>query len=370
MPFLIATPPLLWGVAVLVRRAQAPTWRLHALVAAIGLVLFYLHVIQLGVFGLAAVVLFPWKKLETPRATWSARAGWLLSLLPCTIALGVWLFATNVGRRVFEVTSSWGGNRPRLDGAIADMHPWFSDAFPDMSDEIVFGLMLLPLAYGAYAVWRDRQKEPFPVRAYWVLPAFCLFLFLTGERSRGPIWPLAPRYMLPAGLLGLPLLAMPAREAARRAMTIGLAAVAALSIANTSWHWVRFDREARDLGDAIAQMEPNKHVASLMFTRHSDFTRFSPFLHVGSYYQAEKGGVVMFTFAGYDQWPYDFKPGRYPLWNGPATPRWEFFPEWAIAKQPLDGYFDYVLVRGRTSEPQPRGYHLKWSRGAWEVYER
>jgi len=91
---------------------------------------------------------------------------------------------------------------------------------------------------------------------------------------------------------------------------------------------------------------------------------------MGSYYQAEKGGVVMFTFAGYDQWPFDFKKGRYPLYDGPATPRWEFFAAVVAEEQPLASYFDYILARRRTHHPIPAGYRLKWAGYKWEVFER
>ena len=78
---------------------------------------------------------------------------------------------------------------------------------------------------------------------------------------------------------------------------------------------------------------------------------------------------MYFTFAGYDQWPFDFKPGRYPLFDGPATPRWELFPNVA-ARQPLATYFDYVLVRDPEAWPLPEGYRLKWRGKHWEVHER
>src|SRR5262249_40856896 len=61
MPYLVAVPVMLWGVATLVRRAHTPSARAHVTVAVIGVALFYLHVIQLGIFLLAALVLFPWR---------------------------------------------------------------------------------------------------------------------------------------------------------------------------------------------------------------------------------------------------------------------------------------------------------------------
>jgi hypothetical protein len=79
---------------------------------------------------------------------------------------------------------------------------------------------------------------------------------------------------------------------------------------------------------------------------------------------------VAFTFAGYDQWPLDFNRGKYPLYDGPATPRWEFFPADVVATQPLAGYFDYVLARDRGRAAPPVGYRKTWSGSHWEVFER
>jgi hypothetical protein len=366
LPFLVATPVLLWGIAALVRRGRNPKPRAHIVVAVLGVVLFYLHVIHLGIFLGAAIVLLPW------RSSNSQRVGSLASIVPASGLLVHWMLATNVGRRIFEVGTNWGGkNRPPLGGAIADLHTWIGDAFSDPSDEIVFALFLATLAYAAVKVHREKTETPLPHRAYWVIPLFCLLLFLTGERSRGAIWPLGQRYAFLAAVLGIPLLAFPKLGHTKRTTTILLAGAGLLSLVNTIWHWIRFEREVGEFDTAIGELEPNKHVAALVYRRHGESVRFYPFLHFGSYYQAEKGGVVMFAFAGYDQWPFDFKEGRYPLWDGPATPRWEFFPAQVARTQPLADYFDYVIVRPNSDDdPIPPGFRLKWSGDAWKVYER
>lgn len=365
MTYLCAFPVTIWGVTLLVRRKLEPTTLRHVAVAIVGLALFYLHVVHLGVFLLAALVFFPWMASNRTRIASAA------SFVPCAAALLWWLTMTNVGRRIFEVSKAWGSkNRPPLDGALLDMVPWTSDAYPDMSDEVTFGILLVALAFTTYLAFRTRASSTFTVRLYWVVPAVLFLLYLTGERARGPIWPLGQRYMLPTFMFAIPLLAMPEPKRERRWATAAIVAAALATIGNVTWHFVAFNREVGDFPQALAHMEPKKHVAALIYRSDARSSRFSPFLHFGSYYQAEKGGVVFFTFAGYDQWPFDFKRGRYPLFDGPATPRWEFFPGSAAAYQPLASYFDYVLARDRGEAPPPVGYRLAWAGDRWEVFVR
>ena len=367
LPFLISIPVLLWGVAALLAEKRAPSFRTSAAVAAIGFSLVYLHVASLGLFLVAALLLFPY------RAGGGARAAAVVSLVPCAGALAWWLLFTNVGRSVFAVTTHWGTgeSRPPFSAAVADMYPWLANAFPDPSDEITFAITLCAVAAIAWSAHKGAVPLRLQVPYYGILPLFCLALYLTGARSRGVIWPLAQRYMLPAALLAIPLLPLPTSERAGRWAKAALAACGALCVVNAAVHYVRFDRD--DLGDfpaALEQMDARKHVAALIFQPRASSSRFWPFLHFGSYYQVEKGGVVDFTFAGYDQWPVDFEKGRYPLFDGPASPRWEWLPSEVVRSQPLSSYFDYALVRDRGDQPAPAGYRSKWSGRHWEVFER
>lgn len=363
LPFLVAIPVLLWGIAALVRRARAPSLREHVIVGVSGVALFYLHVVELGLFLVAAAALFPW------RGTWRARIVAASSLVPCAGILTWWVFGTDGGRHMLEIGTHWGAaNRPPLGGALADVEPWVFDMFPDASDEIVAIALFAVLGWASWCAFREGGEKRFPSRMYVVLPILSLVLFITGERSRGAIFPLGKRYMLPAALLALPLLVLPRDERTRRRTTIALASVSLAAVVNAGWHFVRFEGEVGDLDGALAHMEPNKRVAALLYDQVSQAARSRPFMHFGSYYQGEKGGVSYFTFAGHDYWPLDFKTDRYPIYDGPATPRWEYYTD-RSAQQPL-GAFDYLLVRDRGDHVIPTGFHLRWSGPRWEVYER
>src|SRR5258708_35064124 len=108
----------------------------------------------------------------------------------------------------------------------------------------------------------------------------------------------------------------------------GVLGVGMGSMINVCTHFIQFQRgEVGDIDGAIDSMAPGKKVAALIYDRGSQITTLNPFLHFGSYYQVKKGGVVMFTYAGYLHWPFDFKPGKYPPPGGPARLRLEWAPE-------------------------------------------
>ena len=368
LPFLFAIPAMLFGVAALVARerdAPRATTAQHALIAGIGAALVYLHVLPLFVFLVATLVLFPW------RGSWRARGVAAASAAPMLGLLVWWLTATNVGRRIAGVGASWGTSerRPPLALAFADLHPWIADAYRDASDELVMALVIGCALAASALVFRERGggERNLAVRAYAVLPAIALLLFLTGERGRGSIWPLAQRWALLAALLATPLLALPSDPRFRRWLANAAMAVAVLGIGNATWHAWAFDRETAVLPRAFEAMGNGRRVAMLAFDRRAERARFEPLMHAVSYYQAERGGVVAFSFGGFDYWPIDFQRGKYPIWDGPFTPRWESLPEVAI-EQPL-GAFDFVLARDRGARPVP-GFRPKWREGRWEVLER
>ena len=148
--------------------------------------------------------------------------------------------------------------------------------------------------------------------------------------------------------------------------------VALFSTVNTCRHFIAFQND--DLGDfseALQRIDPRSKVAALIYDRGSSVTHemFSPFLHFGSYAQAEKGGVVMFTYAGYAHWPFDFRAGHYPPPGGPARLRWEWTPEQVSPERELEPYYDYVLVRGGRFNPRGAQFERVFEGDRWEVWK-
>jgi hypothetical protein len=128
-------------------------------------------------------------------------------------------------------------------------------------------------------------------------------------------------------------------RAAPVALLLGVAAAQALVARDAV---AGFSRETRGLDEVLANIPPGSRVASLVFERGSRHVGFAPFLHVGAYYQAQRGGVSYFSFADFPQSPVRFRPEQRPP---RARPRWEWMPERVRPDSDLS-WFDFVITRG------------------------
>jgi hypothetical protein len=127
-------------------------------------------------------------------------------------------------------------------------------------------------------------------------------------------------------------------------------------------------REVGPFDRAVQAIPPAQRVAGLIFDRYSRQVKFAPFLHFVAYYQAQKGGAVMFTFADFPQSPFLFRDDNRPP---RVRPRWEWTPELVNPARDL-GWYDYVLVRGRPGllDRQPRFYQPIFRSERWSVWKR
>jgi hypothetical protein len=364
LPFLLGIPLMFWGLAVVLRHFERPTWGRGVLLAFISVALFYSHIIPFGLFGLGFAALFPW-----------GRAGrWLSAGLPTAPVLGLlawWMTCTDAGRTTRGLmTGGEAGSRAReLDASIADIPNWFANVFQDDTDErwliayAVLVVVTVALRMG------DKESVLPRARRYAVVPIACVLLYFATPVGHDFIWPLAQRFAILFALTAVPLLGMP-RGARGVFVTAGAVLVAAGVTVNTARHFMQFQlEEVGDLDQALAVMPPAQKVCALIFDRGSRVTHHQPFIHFGSYYQVEKGGVVMFTFAGYPHWPFDFQPGKYPPPGGPARRRWEWTPE-RVGAHELTPYYDYVLVRGSGFRPGPDAFRRIYDGSRWSVWER
>ncbi len=292
---------------------------------------------------------------------------------PCAPGRGVlvwWMFFTAAGRLARGAAIDNGADPHKaLDGAIADLPNWFVNVFRDTSDEltIVALAMLVVGALGLSFGDPDRSR-PFS-RAYALVPLSCIVFYFVLPDGHGYIWLISQRFPILFAMTAIPLLRMP-----RGARGLGVAgaalALGVASIVNVCRHFIRFELdEVGDIDAAIDAMEPNRKVCALIYDKASSIMNNQPFLHFGSYYQVRKGGVVMFTYAGYAHWPFDFQPGKYPPPGGPARLRWEWTPE-SVPMREIYPYYDYVLTRGGGFRPLPGTYHLKFRDARWAVWEK
>jgi hypothetical protein len=246
---------------------------------------------------------------------------------------------------------------------------WSIDVFRDGTDEWHF-LALAVVALLAVGLSQGDPDHAKPAgRALILIPVVCLVMYFSTGDMLGDVWLFSQRFPVPAMIALVPMLRMP--RGVRGHFVTALALwVGAASIANVCEHFIRFERqEVGDFDGAIAKMEPRAKVAALIYDKSSSIVNDVPFLHFGSYYQAEKGGVIQFSNAGALYWPVRFKPGHYPPPGTRPRLRWEWTPE-QVPIQELFPYYDYVLVRGRGFAPPPGTFHLAWSGNRWAVFAR
>ena len=361
LPFLLGIPVLFCALAAFLDHVERPTFARGALAAMLATLLFFVHVVPFGLLGVGVAAAFPYRD----------RRRWLASIavvVPAAVAALAWIARSDSGHQLLDaIASPSRSNRASPLEALAALPPWIFDLFTDSSDGVIAAL-LMALAIVAVALTRRAPIDRRLMR-YTALPLSCLVLYFVTSRSNGFMWPVAERFPSLCAITAIPLIRFPQGRAGA-ASAVAAALLAVVASVNVAVHFVAFERdEVGDLDGALAAMEPRKHVAALIFDRGSQLVHCNPFLHFGAYYQLDKGGVVQFSFAGYNHWPTDYRPGHYPPPGGPARPRWEWSPE-QVTIDELAPYYDYVLTRGEGFHPPEGTFHLAFQGARWQVWER
>jgi hypothetical protein len=382
LPFVFGIPLLFWALAAAVRfldelqsaRDPKKLRREGILLAVLAFVLFFSHIFPFALFGLGFAVLFPWQR---PR-DWVRAA---MPTVPSLLALGWWYFFTQSGK------IAQGQVAPRdmlqgpdlvplpIDQKLHEVFQWSVDVFRDATDERWFAAFAFVAILALGLSQGDRSSARREARLLVALPLACVCGYLFLARGRGSVWLVAERFPVLFLFTLVPMLRFP-RQGIRAWLTTAAAvAVGIGSITNVCHHFLEFQlEEVGDLDEAIQQIPPGMKVAGLIFDKGSSVANGAPFLHFGSYYQADRGGVIEFTYAGYVHWPFDFRPGMYPPQPGqppdsPARKRWEWTPEQVSVSQELMPYYDYVLERGQGFRPPPGTFQQVWRGDRWSVWK-
>jgi hypothetical protein len=387
--FLSAIPLSLYGVALALRQRDAPTRRRALGLGVLAVICFYTHVVPFGLMCLAISLL----ALARPFASaWRA----VVPLVPSALAALFWLRHSPAGQAT--TTAVAGANEgpepvfmPRA-AALEQTGRWLTDVFSGDEDQrmlwtwagLVAVVVVVAVAERAWSWWRAR-KQPTAVpdagkdgsagkpsaRAYeaaviWALALLCAGLYFVAPTSYDWIWPIAPRFPLLAAIWLV--IALPDGRWLRRGVLVAgfLLSVASFHFAGKAF--ARFDQdEVGDFDQALAAIPQGQRVVGLIFDRHSHNAAFSPFIHFVAYYQARKGGAVMFSFADFPQSPFRFREQNRPP---RVPPRWEWLPERVRPRGDLD-FFDYALVRGgpgAIARPNS-GFTLRYRGIRWSVFE-
>ena len=345
--FLAAIPLALAGLALAVRLRERTTGGRALALAAIALVTFYTHVVPFAFLGLGAALI----------ALGGGLRASVLRLAPLVPAGLVWAQRSPAGQAT--TTAALGqpdaGPQPTFataSEALRDLPGWVTDVFQGERDAQLF---VATLALAVFAVGlgaRPAAGEPTPTaedalrgaltRRLAVLSPLALALYVVTPTGYDWIWPISARFPLLALLFALPVLPAP-RRAAGVLLAAALTLVSVLSFVEAGERFTAFEREeVGEFDDALAAIPPARRVAGLIVDKHSQHTKFAAFLHYVAWYQADKGGAVMFTFADFPQSPFRFREERRPP---RVEPRWEWTPERVDPRRDL-AWYEYVLVRG------------------------
>lgn len=375
--FVSAIPLALWGLAVAARLREQWSPRRAIALALLGVVTFYTHVVPFGFLGLGAGLLAIGDGWRATLRRWAP-------LVPAAIAAVVWSRTSPAGQSTLTaalLSDDAAGPQPQFMGwvdAIREVPAWLTDVLHSESDVqllVLWGVLVLAaLALGAGRnaaeghASRDEVRAGRMLRTVGLLAPVAAIAYFVTPASYDWIWPINARFPLLALLFLIPILPAPRRwpGALLFAGVVALSVASSVEVANAFRAFE--EEEVGELDDAIEAIPPGQRVAGLVFDRGSRQVKFSPFLHSVAWYQAERGGAVMFTFADFPHSPFRFReddrPPRVP-------PRWEWMPERVDPRRDL-GWYDWVLVRGGPGriasqrdawEPVFRGPH-------WSVWKR
>jgi hypothetical protein len=376
--FLAGIPLALWGIATAVDARRSPRHARDVGLALLALACFYAHVVPFALMALGVVLV----AVEPLRwRSWSR----VVPLLPACVAAVAWLRASPAGQATLTAVGAHapGARAPEFAPwrrALAETPMWLTDVFTDpwaarilyaWGAVVLFAWLVAPLLGRRPAPSESSMPDSLVRtlgRRLSILAPLCLVLYFVAPTSYAWIWPIAPRFLLLALLVLILALPRPGRWG-------GHAVVAAAAVlASAHFHvagvaFARFERdEVGDFDAALAEIPTGQRVAGLMFLRGSAHVRFSPFLHYVAYYQARKGGAVMFSFADFPQSPFRFRPHDRPP---RVPPRWEWMPERVDPTRDL-AWYDWVLVRGRGSRLALArdAWRLAWHGRRWSVWQR
>lgn len=360
LPFVVGIPLMLLTMATAVRWFEKPTRDRGIWLGVLSVVLFFAHVFPFALFGLTFAVMFPWTR---PRE-WLRFGAPVVPSLLCAL----WWFRSSATSRTAGQSLSLGAPAP-LDQKLTGVFGWSIDVFNDTSDEKWFVLLVVVAVISVALSQGDPDRSKPVSRPYAVVILASIAGYLLLGSYLGDIWLLGERFPIFVLLCSIPLLRFP-RGWRGWAVLAGVLWVGVGSTVNVCRHFIKFELdEVGDIDDAIASMEPRKRVCGLIYDKGSNVVHYAPFLHFVSYYQAEKGGTTMFSYANYPHWPFHFRPGQYPPPGRSARLRWEWTPEQTPINE-IYPYYDYVLARGNGFHPPPGTYHVTFHGDHWTVWSR
>lgn len=352
--YITALPLMFWGLALLQRCLDAPTWPRVAGLAVLALVLFYSHAQPFLLYGLlAGLTVLLGARGWHPRHWYQAA----LHIAPALLAMAIWTSRSLILAGDAEWKAGHGGRNVApsrvqfepIAERLQNLWTWWLDAYRDDLDE---WLAVAWVALLLLAAVLSRPRRATASEHWWrakvpaVLAVVTVVAYLLCPVSWKWIWPISYRFIPVIALLAI--VCVPGDSwALGRWGRAGLfvAPALALCLANTQLHVKKakeFSEEAGPIREIVAKAEPGRKLLALIYGAGSSVLNQAPLLHMGQYYVVDRGGMASFSFANFPQ-----SPVIYPDVGGPPTfpARFEWTPE-RFAWAEYGSYYDYFLLRG------------------------
>ncbi|MBX3215231.1 MAG: hypothetical protein KF850_24565 [Labilithrix sp.] len=365
LPFVASIPVLVFAVATVVRATSSRSVKARAILAVLGVVLFYLHVSSFLVFVVTAIAL-----ALTTRGVRAIRETWWL--LPSAALSVLWIASGRITAHGSAFLEREEVSYATPARAFALFPLWLHDIWQTHADEALAILWWASVVLLAVASMRAREGSLSGMKTRLVPLAAVLAVFLATPHRAGVGLFLNERLAPLLALFAIPILRPPPRAILTR---IGLASavVATLAASVVAIREISAaDREEMAGFDAlIGVMRPGARVVALNFDRRSRHAQFAPWLHVAAYHRIRRGGVNAYSFTGLEHWPLRYTDAGAP----PARPSLARATSPCLFRNSVDGlYFDYVLTRGArdpfaNAPPGPR-WRSRGQAAAFTLYEK
>jgi hypothetical protein len=396
---LLALPLALGGAAMADRLLDRPVTARPWLALAGVTVLFYTVHLQFlllfaGTVGWLAICRL--SSSRTNREDWRRLALWLSALVPGLVACGA-VMAYGVLRSPVGVISEYERRmrsspplRLPLTTKLARVPDILFGPYPDRTGWVLLGLLaataILAIAFrdrtvgcavrtgdGAEGAHRAPYGSALFRSRFATLAGWLALLYLVLPEFRGG-YLIAERVAPLAAMLAV--VALPPPAAGRRRLVAALVAgVLVFQFGQTLSAFLRFRAESAGLTELLAGTEPGQNLAGLIFERESASWRGVPvYLHFPAWYQAAKGGRILFSFAELFQTSARFRPGA--SWDD-LLREWSDWNPRFFNYERHGGRFRYFLVRGGPADvvnafggdPGRLGLAGKTA-GEWWLFER
>lgn len=374
LPYVAALPVLLFVLSLVVKQLRDPTRRRACALAALSVLVFYLHISAYAVLLMVSLVLTALPRVDeaAPRArrslvTFAASCAWLA---PSLLALAAWgLLSDADGGPALLAHETAVRYVPQASLGFF-FAVWTHDVWVSHLDEY------LAVVFWLIVVWLGAQRRSSEASGAWglaarVAPFVCvLVLYVAVPFKIGAGAMLNVRLGVLMALLVL-VVPRPDPGAASRWAFLLAAALTVVGAVNAAVQIHRSQRELGDFDAVLAQIRPGARVLALHFSRDSAITHSAPWVHVLAYHRTRRGGVASMSFSEMSHWPIQYRPGARPPKK--AELFWDFEP--CLFRNSADGsYYDVIVSRGdvdplANDPPGPRWRELARV-DAFRIFER